>query len=197
MKNIKSTIIISTLLLFITSIQGYDVLFEGKGAYFLATDQVFKQIYNNGCWEFGLEGTAQIVDHIYGFMSFDLFNKNGQTPIFEIPSKFHSTNFGIGLKYFMPFDKGDFYIGLGAAPTYLRTLDYSGFVNHKTERWGFGGIAKCGVILDLAKNFFMDLYIDYQFTHIQFNYPQGNFVQSTKAILDGAIFGIGFGYRFN
>lgn len=215
MKYLKNKITIMSLLLSNIIIQSYDVLIEGKGAYFLATDQTFKQTYNNGCWEFGLEGTAQIINHIYGFMSVDLFNKNGQSHFFQTPSKFHSTNFGIGIKYFMPFDKGDFYIGLGATPTYLRTIDYPGYalqngqltylssdndyahLNHKTERWGFGGITKFGVILNLAKNFFINMYIDYQFTHMKFSYPQGNFVQSTKAILDGAMFGVGFGYRFN
>lgn len=214
MKHVKNKIMTIALVLLTISIQSYDVLIEGKGAYFLSTDKTFHNIYNTGCWEFGLEGTAKIINHIYGFMNVDFFNKNGETKIFKTPSKFHSTNFGIGIKYFIPFEKGDFYIGLGAAPTYLRTIEYPGYIiqnnklsylfennypqlNHKNEKWGVGGITKFGIILNLAKNFFMNTYIDYQFTDMTFNYPQGNFVQTTKAILDGAILGVGFGYRFN
>lgn len=198
MKNFKNKIIaIFFVALHCALIQSHDLLLEVKGAYFLSSDETFRNIYDNGCGEFGLEFTGNITEHVYGFLSVDFFNKTGATPTFETTSKFNATAFGIGLKYFIPCDHVDFYFGLGAQPTYLKTVDSSPFVPNDTSAWSFGGIGKFGAIIDLSHSLFLDLFIDYSFVTFDFSSPIGAPVQRHNAHLNGALFGVGFGYRFN
>lgn len=175
-----------------------DVLFEGKGAYFLASDQTFKDIYNNGGGEFGLELSAKIIKHLYGFASVDFFNKSGETLDFLNSTKLHMTNWGIGLKYFIDIaDHASFYVGLGAEPTYYYVTNKAPLVDDKQAGWTFGGIAKVGLIVDIPHDFFIDFFVDYSFVHTGNGFtPLNNNVQNNNANLNGCLFGIGFGYRF-
>ncbi|MBP6870288.1 outer membrane beta-barrel protein [Candidatus Babeliales bacterium] len=174
----------------------HDVLVEGKASAFMPTGDVFKEDFGTSGL-FGFEITAKIVGNVYGFGSFDFISKSGQTVFFESASKVYTSNFGLGLKYFIPTSETlDFYVGLGAQPTYLRTIDGSD-VETEHQRWGWGGIAKIGAIINLPGSFFVDLFIDYSFVKIDFTTPFGAPIQSADAILNGAIFGLGFGYRFN
>ncbi|MGZ6254544.1 MAG: hypothetical protein ACXWL5_00970 [Candidatus Chromulinivorax sp.] len=173
-----------------------DILIEGKAALFLPQNQIFKNTYGTS-GEFGFEFTGEIINHIYGFTSFDFISKSGTTENFSSPTKVYTSSFGVGLKYFIPTNFGDFYLGVGAQPTYLQTTDQSEFVKTLNSRWGCGGIAKVGAIINLPDSFFIDLFIDYSFVHINFTKKFNAPVQSTKAILNGGLFGIGFGYRFN
>ncbi|AXK60684.1 hypothetical protein [Candidatus Chromulinivorax destructor] len=200
MKNFKSILLAGFLVGTMTiGLQAKDVLLEVKGAYFLSTDDTFKAIYDNGCGEVGLEATAEITHNIYAFTSIDFFNKSGITPIFATPSQFFSLNFGFGLKYFIECcDHCDIYVGLGAQPTYLRTIDSSTFLtDERTAAWSLGGIAKFGAIIDITHSLFIDLFIDYSFVTFDFNSAANAPVQRQDAILNGALFGAGFGYRFN
>lgn len=195
-------VILGSFLAFISvaCMQAHDVLLEVKGAYFMSADQTFKSVFDNGCGEFGLELTSKFFGDVYGFLSADFFNKTGETATFDTPSKFQSTNLAVGLKYFLPldFDHVDFYIGLGAQPTYLRTVDSSPFLSDETTTaWKLGGIAKFGAIVDITHSLFFDFFIDYSFVHFHFNSSPTAPVQQHDAILNGALFGAGFGYRFN
>ncbi len=174
----------------------HDILVEGKVAAFLPTDQTVKDIYGTS-GEFGFEITGEIVPHVYGFASFDFISKSGTTEIFETPTKMYTSCFGIGLKYFIPVRFGDFYVGLGAEPTYLHTLNQSQYAEALTNNWSFGGIAKVGAIVNLPDSFFLDFFVDYSFVHFDFIQSFNNPVQSTSAVLNGVLFGMGFGYRFN
>jgi len=181
-------------------IQAHDVLLEVKGAYFMSADQTFKSVFDNGCGEFGLELTSKFFGDVYGFLSADFFNKTGETVTFDTPSTFQSTNLAVGLKYFIPVDceHVDFYVGLGAQPTYIRTVDSSPFLTDgTTTAWKLGGIAKFGAIVDITHSLFLDFFIDYSFVHFHFNSSPTAPVQRHDAILNGALFGAGFGYRFN
>ncbi len=192
----KSLYVIALTAICTNMLVSHDILVEGKVAAYLPTDATVQDIYGTS-GEFGFEITGEIVPHVYGFASFDFISKSGTTEIFETPTKMYTSNFGIGLKYFMPTNWGDFYLGVGAQPTYLQTLNQSQFVNAITHNWSFGGIAKVGAIVNLPDSFFLDFFIDYSFVHFDFIQPLNNRVQSTSAVLNGALFGMGFGYRFN
>jgi hypothetical protein len=196
----KKYYVIGAMLFSFSSLQSRDVLLEFKGAYFLPTDSVFKKIYHGGAL-YGPEITVQLCcdANVYGFVSVDFLQKNGKSIGFNSPTKVRLIPLGVGLKYFVPFCFGDFYVGLGFQPTYLHTKDDSPLVIPKHSKWGFGGIAKIGSYFDLPHNFFIDLFIDYSFVKVPFHNthaPTGPVVPRT-ANVSGAIFGAGVGYRFN
>lgn len=174
----------------------HDIIIEGKGAYFLSTNSTFKNIYNNGGGIYGAELTAKIYDHWYGFISADFFSKKGKSIGLCSPTKVNIIDVGIGLKYLLPFEYGDFYIGLGALPTYLRTKDCSPYVVSKQKNWGCGGIAKAGAYINLPRSFIMDLFFDYSFVKMAPHCCSSRTIITHKAILNGCWFGVGLGYRF-
>lgn len=169
----------------------YDVLLEVKGAAFVPTSQVFREIYNSS-GDFGLELTAGgLSDHLYVFSSIDFLVKNGKTVELQSPTKVSMIDLALGLKYFFPFSLGDFYLGLGVQPTRLSTTNQ---MIVEPAQWTCGGIAKAGVIFNMPHSFFADLFIDYSFA--KFNASVGSSPSGTTNV-NGCLFGVGFGYRFN
>ena len=196
-KRISLIALVSLAPLMTTSIHTYDVLVEGKAAYFLSTNCLFKDIYNRGSGIYGFEVTAGEYKNIYGFLSVDAFHKKGHSIGFCNETKVTFVELGLGLKYFIPFRFGDVYVGLGALPTYLRTKDCSPYVIPEQSKWGCGGIVKGGVYFDLPKSFIIDLFIDYAFVKVSPECCPGSGTIPHAARLNGCIFGGGLGYRFN
>ena len=133
----------------------------------------------------------------YGFVSTDFFSKYGHTCNFNTPTKINIASIGLGVKYFVPFSHGDFYLGLGVLPTHLSTFNDSPYVHFKTSKWGCGGIAKTGFYFDLPHNFLLDVFFNYSFVKVSFKWCRDGFTQFHKANLSGCWFGAGLGYRFN
>ena len=178
-----------------------DILLEFKAAYFLPTSTLFRKIYDNGGALYGPEVTFKLGNcgDLYGFASIDYFQKSGRSLGLCDATKVSLLPLGIGLKYFFPFSHGDFYLGLGFQPVRLKTINCSPYVAQKQSKWGFGGIAKVGVFVDLPHNFLLDFFIDYSFVKVSCcntQVPAGTVIP-LKADISGTIFGAGLGYRFN
>lgn len=180
-----------------------DVLLEFKGAYFKPTGDRFKHIYK-GSALYGPELTVQLSEcneHWYGFLSVDYFRKKGHSIGFNTQTIVTLLPIGIGVKYFIPScwcDNADFYLGLGFQPVRVHTHDLSPFVIPKITKWALGGIAKGGVYIDVACDFFLDLFIAYSFARVSSHdaiAPNGPVIP-LKASVSGAIFGAGLGYLF-
>lgn len=192
----QKKIVVSLLCLAISTIHAHDILIEGKGAYFLPTNNLFKKIYSgNGIY--GAEVTGKLWCNWYGFTSADFFRAEGKSIGLCNRTNIDLVNLAVGLKYLMPFCYGDFYLGLGALPVYLKTQDCSPFVVKKHTKWGCGGIVKAGVYIDLACNIFLDLFVNYSFAKLKFKCCPSACTLLHSAKVDGAWFGAALGYRFN
>src|SRR3989339_1513804 len=85
------------------AIAEHDVLLEVKGAAFIPTSEIFKDIYGV-CGDFGAELTVGNLTHnLYAFGSIDFLVKHGNTIELSNPTKMTIVNFALGLKYFAPF----------------------------------------------------------------------------------------------
>lgn len=175
----------------------YDVIIEGKGNAFITTNDTFNAIYGRATGGGGFEVTGGHWKNIYGFMSVDAFHNSGNTQCFCTPTKVTFVEIGLGLKYFVPFRVGDFYIGLGALPVWLQTKDCSPYVIQKQSNWGVGGIAKLGVYFDLPRSFAIDLFANYSFAKVKGECCPSIGTVPNVAHLNGMIFGAGIVYRFN
>lgn len=185
------------------SLVARDILLEFKGAYFKPTGDRFKHIYKGGAL-YGPELTVQLSDcyeNLYGFFSVDYYSKKGHSIGLATPTKINLLPIGVGLKYFFPicwcYDI-DFYVGLGFQPVRVHTHDLSPYVIPKITKWALGGIAKGGVYINFACNFFLDLFIDYSFARVSSQRTQAptEHIVPHKASVGGVIFGAGIGYRF-
>lgn len=61
---------------------------------------------------------------------------------------------------------------------------------------GLGGIAKLGCIIDFSCSWFVDLFVNYSFVKAPSHNTNGGTVVPHTVKVDGAIVGIGLGYRF-
>jgi hypothetical protein len=170
-----------------------DILIEVKGSLFVPTNHTFREVYAN-CGDFGLELTGKLFDQLYAFTSADFIAKHGTTKELVSFTQINILNLGLGLKYFIPFAYGDFYMGLGIQPASIQIKNQQPLLLEQSA-WVCGGVAKSGVILDLSDSFFADLFFDYSFAKADFY--QGSPVYVNTSHFDGCVFGIGIGYRFN
>jgi len=200
---LKKAFCLLMALIFTFCIQSKDIILEFKGAYYLPTNGEFKNIYHNGSALYGPEVTIQLCSDRswYGFASVDYFKKKGNSIGLCNPTHIKLIPVTIGLKYLVPVfrDHISFYTGLGLVAENARIKNCSAFVPLHQSQWGIGGIAKVGAYGYLPHNFVIDMFIDYNFVKI------GNsscvvctqpYLESMKANVSGAVFGVGLGYRF-
>lgn len=215
---------VGILVLFLAplSIITRDLIFEFKTGAFLPVDCDYRNIYGTASVFYNPEFTLQVVEEKpwYIFMSAAYTSKEGNSIGFCTPTKVEIIPLGLGLKYFFPFRYGNFYLGLGWQPAYLRTFNCSDFVARNTAKWGQGGIGKFGVYFDLPHNFRIDLFADYSFVNVgcgqgnccdtscvtscatsaccpvQNSCCSDNFIVPVKANISGGLLGIGIGYCF-
>ena len=197
MKKVLRALIIAT-----SSLQAreHDVLLEFKAAYFHPMDHLFRTIYGGGAL-FGPEITWGLWRKLYGFVSYDYFTKNGTSIGLSHLTNVDFMALGVGIKLMNNVgDHARFYAGLGFQPLYLRTYNCSPYVQKKTKKWGFGGIAKFGVYVALPHEVLLDFFIDYSFVKVKARGAgrarNGGYVQKTKADISGFIFGASVGYEF-
>jgi hypothetical protein len=180
-----------------SSLHAYDILVEGKGNAFISTNNTYKNIYGRATGGGGFEMTAGAYRNLYGFFSVDGFRKSGNTECFCSPTTAKFLEIGLGLKYFVPFSCGDFYLGLGALPTWLKTNDCAPYVISEQSHWGCGGIAKVGVYFNLPKSFIVDIFANYSFVKIKGECCPNIGTIPNTAHLNGVILGVGLGYRWD
>lgn len=179
-----------------------DVLLEFKGAYFHPASSCFKAIYGSNTALFGPEVTFSLCSnsHWYGFASVDYMSKTGHSIGLCNATKVSLLPLALGVKYFISHCRYDFYLGLGFQPTRLRTVNCSPSVVQHTAAWGYGGIAKAGVYVDIPCDFFIDFFVDYSFVRFscpKICQPEDGVILPRKTNLSGVIIGAGLGYRFN
>lgn len=174
-----------------------NVLVEVKGAYVLPAAHTFRDIYHNA-GSCSAEVTGQFKQECswFGFGSVGVVPLKGRSVGFC--TKTHATivPLAAGLKYFLNYNPGDLYIGLGVLGAYLKTKDDSSYVISPRSKWGVGGVAKIGFIVDLPKSWFVDLFSDYAFVKVNFPNKFVCGVQSHKANISHWSLGLGLGYRF-
>jgi len=175
-----------------------DVLLEFKGAAFLPTNDCVKDIYGDASALYGPEITFQLCSerNWYGFASADFLSKKGHSIGLCTPTEMKIVPLGFGLKYFVPFCYGDFYVGLGFQPLHLKTINCVTTGTQTTSKWGFGGIAKIGAYFDVSCHFFIDLFVDYSFVSVGCNQCTAGTIP-VKVNMNGAVVGAGIGYRFD
>lgn len=190
-------ILAASFIMWSTSASAREVLLEAKGAYYFATNHLFRQIYGHGSGRYGAEATIELCDELYAFVSIDGFTKKGRSLGGCSPTRLTMIPVSFGLKYLHEICWGDVYLGLGGLATHVSETDCAQFVIPKRHDWTMGGILKAGIIFDLPRCFFIDLFADYSFIKINFNNCSCLFnVQSCRADISGVAVGLGVGYRF-
>lgn len=198
----KLKLVCSALLVVAVPLTARNTILEFKGACQVPTNSTFRDIYGHAGALYGPELTVQLKEDKpwHAFASFDYFRKNGHSIGLCEPTTVKLLQFALGLKYFKSVrdGKADLYAGLAFEPVNMRTINCIQSVELRTSQWGFGGLAKIGAYYYLPRNFVFDFFIDYSFARVGSNDCNScTGLQSVKANVSGAIFGIGLGYNFN
>lgn len=199
MRMYSKIIVLLAVLASLTSVktEAREYLLEGKAGYFYPTSDLFRDIYGDGNGIYGAEFTAQICNALYGWASVNYFSDSGHSIGLGDPTKIRIIPVGLGLKYMIPLNCfARFYVGGGFLATHLHTHDESPFVIPHVNRWGFGGIAKSGFLIALSRCWFLDIFGDWSYMHMDFHNNHGFPVVRINADLSGFSGGAGIGYRF-
>lgn len=181
---------------FASALNAADIFLEGKAAYFYPFDNTFRDIYGNGGAAFGAEATFRVCNNTYGWVSADYFHKHGNSIGESDPTQIDMAPLGFGVKQFFPCGCTDFYVGAGILATYLHMDDDSPFVIQHITKWGVGAIGKAGVIYNISKNLFFDLFVNASYTKIDFHDTNDDTVIRYDADLSGLFIGGAIGYKF-
>lgn len=181
--------------LLIQQAQASELLPEAKVGYFYPTSSKFREIYSGNAI-YGLEFSFQAYRQWYPWIAASYFTQDGHSSALKNGTRITLVPLEIGLKYLFHTSRHTrIYVGLGAAPTYLRTRDHSSYVIESVHKWGIGGVAKLGSLVDIGR-FFFDFFADYFFTTIDFSDTHHHKLVRHDADVSGLSIGIGIGYRF-
>lgn len=172
------------------------VLLGATGAYYLPTNQIFKQIYGHGGGIYGLEMSVRTWQELYAWTSISYFSKDGRSIGEGDKTELKLVPIGVGLKYFFPIGCWDIYLSGGVLASYLHLQDYSPFVIKSTSKWTVGGTGKIGVMWNFAEYFFIDAFTSYSYMKFDFDSTHGGKIIPHNANLSGWAFGGAFGFRF-
>ncbi|HSX04319.1 MAG TPA: hypothetical protein VLG76_06280 [Rhabdochlamydiaceae bacterium] len=183
-----------TVALTSSQLKANEVLTELKVGYFHPESTKFRRIYGSA-GIYGFETSVQSWCDLYTWISADFFIKSGHSLGLRDHTNIYFLPIGLGLKWFFPLECWDFYLGGGFLATYLHIRDDSHFVVRTSPNWGWGGIAKAGVIRNFGSWFFLDLFTSYSYTHIGFHERHHKVVYRHPANLGGWEIGLGLGFR--
>lgn len=170
---------------------------EVRGGYYYPMSGNFKKIYHSG-EIYGVELATSLCDEVQLWASANHLEKRGKS-CGSFDEDFHTRvtllPFAAGVKFLVPIESWlDFYFGAGAQYARFHTHDNSSiFGVHNSKKWGWGGIVKLGVIVDVTDCIYLNLFSDYSFIKFNFHSDRNGILTRHNSVLDGWIFGVGVG----
>jgi outer membrane protein W len=137
------------------------------------------------------------------------FSKDGKALCSNECTNVKIPTFGLGLKYFFYgknynnesnfLDKISFFVGAGLKTFFYRENNKSPFVAQCVKKTTVGGMVNLGLEYTTKKNFFIDLFFDYNFKKLKpcCNNSCNECEPSCRFDIDlgGLVAGIGLGYK--
>lgn len=170
------------------------LLIEGKVGFFIPLNQKFRDIYSQVECIWGGEATYRVTDSFYAWGSASYVSDKGYSRGFKHSTHVSLLPLALGVKYFLPTDCGNYYIGAGLQYTRFHTKDDSPYVIHKITRWNWGALAKAGTLIPLCDCVYLDLFAEYSYLQMHFRKTHHGAVYRHKADLSSINFGIGLSY---
>jgi outer membrane protein len=172
------------------------IFLEAKAGYFYPASHRFRKIYSNGSGIYGIELNVKAYDWLYVFASGNYFVKNGHSIGGKHRTKVALVPLALGLEYVHWKHHLGVYAGVGVTSTYLNTHYHSQYVIHSVSKWGVGGVAKLGLLVDVYKRLYLDLFTNYYYARIHFHNTHGGKLMRNTANVGGLSAGVGLGFRF-
>lgn len=175
-----------------------DILVEFKPSYFIPQDSTMRDIYSHG-FAYSLEGSVQAKNNIYGWTSVSYFEKSGKSQGGNDSTKVTIVPIALGIKYIYTIpNPGNIhvYLGGGVTASYFHVENDYPSIIEKHSSWGGGLILKSGLLVDLTKFLFFDLFVDYSYAYLTFRQCMTNDIRRHNVNIGGVSLGLGLGLRF-
>jgi opacity protein-like surface antigen len=131
-----------------------------------------------------------------GWANLSFYEKTGKSTCLHDGTHIKNGAFNMGAKYYFCHTDGYRpYLGLGIGFAYVNFRDHSSGVRTHIHKWGPALLVKAGLEIDLAHNFFADLFADYSSNWFG-NTHSRHCVKTHHVNTGGGNFGLGLGYRF-
>jgi len=176
-----------------TEASNYKTLWEAKFSYYHPTDSKTRDLFGCGVL-YNLEGTLCCPGKFSPWGSVGILPLSGHSLDLNTKTELLMFPIGVGVKYFQCFSFGKLYLGVGALCAHARTCNSSSEVIKKRTNWGFGGIAKSGIIYSITSCLDLDFFVDYSM--ISFDYSKKKNSGGRKGVADGLMTGLGIGVKY-
>ncbi len=160
-----------------------------KGAYFLPSNDVFKDVYGSGL-AFGAETSIPLSGPLHAWAGFEFFSRSGLTTISEEETKVRIVPFYAGLRALFGQKSVRPYIGAAAAYFSFHEVNPIGSVSDG----GFGLLGQAGVMARLTGALWIDAFAGFRACTLRADVADGE--EPLEAKLGGLSAGLGLAYRF-
>lgn len=195
MKEVVVSILLSLCLLpSWAAADGFDV--EGRVGYFYPMSKNVREIYPDGMPEYQIEASYLVCCPWSVWANVGYMTKRGHSEGFHDPARITMVPIAVGGKFSYALNC-DFecYLGLGASYSILRIHDESPYVDEHVHKNAFGVTAKSGLLYRFWSCWFIEGFIDYNYTKFNFSGHKDN-IQRNDLDMSGFLFGGGIGLSF-
>jgi outer membrane protein len=135
---------------------------EVRLAAFHPTSKLFREIYSSWDAEPQFLLSKKLGWGLYGWASVGYFSSEGRTSFSGYESKIRMVPLSFGLHYlFFPEKRFHLYLGVGPSVNFVGIRDFSPYLNTHVRKESWGVVARSGLIYDMWKCLFVDLFADY------------------------------------
>jgi opacity protein-like surface antigen len=146
----------------------------GRAAYFYPQDSLMRDIYGDGWPDYEIEAEYAFTQKFSCFSNLSYYHKCGESTCIGYSTTVDHFAFNAGFKRYLrcnPCYSPYFGLGLGVARVHFH--DKSPFVRQHTRKTGFSVLAKSGIDFRIAKCWYLDAFLDYNFNTFSFDSYEG------------------------
>lgn len=179
-----------SVFLFVSTVQAkVECETKVRGAAFIPTSHLFREIYGTAAGNFDAEFAVKVYSHLQVWVNIDYTAQHGHSLGFRSPTSINIVNGSFGLK--SPYDiNGSLTVYAGIGPTFgrIQIKDKSQISGCSTcSKTAVGFVVKSGLDFFFTKCTFIDVFVDYVYQNAQFQ---------RHVSASGVRIGVGLGVTF-
>jgi len=182
------------LLLFVTSqVQALEMNVELKAGYFTPTSHRLDKMFS-GAGVYSVAVTARTWEELHLWAEVGNYSKAGRSMKPHHKARIDLVPVTLGAKYIYDIERVHPHFGIGIQPTHVHMLNHQHHVKKKMDKWTVCGIVETGIMFDVTKEVFLDLFVSYVVGSVHFDHRTST--RKHRVDVGGSMVGLGLGYRF-
>lgn len=142
---------------------------EVRFAPFIHSSKLFREIYRNTGIVYEIQASAKFLTCFEVWSNLDWFSRRGRSVGLHEKTQVNISNCSVGVNFIYPYScQFSFYCGAGPSVGTIWVHNKSHYVKERVYKTVVGGIFKVGMYFNLARNLFLDVFVDYLYQPVKF-----------------------------